>query len=370
MATLQINYLCLQATKQGQASYTHVHEIISGLRGLGYQVNLFEPQNRDLRAGGSAFRRLWGFIGAQRRLWQHIRGCQLLYVRSHFAAFPTVLLAKMKGIPVILELNGPLADLYISWPWTRYLRGVFDWLGLRQLRMADAVITVTSQLRDWVVGLLGPHAGNVYVVPNGANTELFMPAEAGVSPVSQPYVVFFGAMTSWQGIDAILEAVHDPAWPKEVCLVFIGEGAEEDKIKRVAESCPRVKYLGVLPYREMPLYVAHALAGLSVQNNMGGRSETGLYPLKVFETMACGVPVIVTDWPGQSDLVRSCNCGVVIASDDPSELAQAVSLLHSEPSMAAKLGGNGRRCLEAQHSWKARAYQTHEIILSLNAQDE
>lgn len=66
---------------------------------------------------------------------------------------------------------------------------------------------------------------------------------------------------------------------------------------------------------------------LSSQNNLGDRFSTGLSPLKMYETLACGVPIIVSDFPGQADLIRNGNCGLVIPPENEVSLAKAVSYL-------------------------------------------
>ena len=57
-------------------------------------------------------------------------------------------------------------------------------------------------------------------------------------------------------------------------------------------------------------------------------------PNAVGEALACGKPVIVTDYPGQADLVRSADCGIVIPPDDPEALAAAVAKLANSPATA------------------------------------
>lgn len=360
---MKICYLCLQVTQEGQASHAHVHEIIAGLRSYGCEVSLFEPRYVNTGTKPSVWKRILELSSTQRRVRRSGLAHDVIYIRSHFAALPTSIWAKIHCIPTVLEINGPIDDLFIAWPWTRKFRHMFNWMRLVQMKWAEAIVAVTPQLRSWVVNTIGHE--NVYVIPNGANSELFVPKANELSPVEQPYVVFFGAMTVWQGIDTMLDAVNDPQWPQNLNLVMIGDGAERSKVERMASTNPRIKYVGKVRYKEVPLFVANALAGLSVQNNVEGRAETGLYPLKVFETMSCAIPVIVTDWPGQSDLIRSNRCGIVIPPDDPSQLARAVALLHSNPSMAAYLGANGRKAVEQEHSWKARAYQTYEVIASV-----
>lgn len=364
---LQICYLCLQATREGQGSHAHVHEIIAGLQSLGCEVSLFEPGYAKSETEPSMCRRCMEFVAVQRRIWRSRTRYEAIYIRSHFAALPTSIWAKMRGIPTVLEINGPLEDLFLAWPWTRRFGHIFGWIDRIQMKWAKAIITVTPQLRKWVIDTIG-HT-KVYVVPNGANSELFTPKKGEQSPVKQPYVVFFGAMAVWQGIETMLEAVGDPQWPRNVDLVFIGDGAERAKVERAAQANPRVRYVGKVPYRDMPSFVASALAGLEcTPSDVGCRSETGTSALKVLETMSCGVPVIVTDLPGQADLIRSNKCGIVIPPDDSSRLAGAVSLLYSDPLMAAHLGENGRKAVEREHSWEARASQTFHVITGTKAQ--
>lgn len=357
---LRVCYLCLQATREGQASHAHVHEIIAGLQSCGCEVSLFEPHYANRTTKPSMWERCLEFARTQKRVRRSGIRYDAIYIRSHFAALPTSIWAKIHRIPTVLEINGPIEDLFLAWPWTRKFKCMFSWMELVQMKWARAVIAVTPQLKDWVIDAVDHE--HVYVIPNGANSELFVPKTGEQAPVEQPYVVFFGAMAVWQGIDTMLKAVSDPQWPQDLHLVCIGDGAEKDKVESAALADTRIKYVGKVRYKDVPLFVANALAGLSLQNNVGRRSETGLYPLKVFETMSCGVPVIVTDWPGQSDLIRSSECGIIIPPNNPAELARAVALLHSNPSMATYLGANGRKAVEQEHSWKARAYQTYDVI--------
>lgn len=361
----RLAYLCLQATREGQASYAHVHEIIKGLRRRGWHVELFEPSYAGSKKVAPPFRRLLEFLRVQTLLWRRAREERVdaLYIRWHFASYPTALWARWRGIPVVQEVNGPYEDLFIAWPWTRRLSWLFILLMRSQLRMADAVITVTPQLASWVQKE-ADHS-RVYVVPNGANTELFRPG-AELDPALQvpayPYVIFFGALAPWQGIQTMLKALEHPAWPEPVHLMIVGDGVERASVEEVASQTKRLVYLGPQPYSRMPGLIANAIAGLSPQNNKGQRASTGLFPLKLFETLACGVPVIVTDFPGMADLVRENRCGLVIPSDDPASLAQAVDYLYKHPEERRAMGLRGRKLVESEHSWDHRAALTEYVL--------
>jgi glycosyltransferase involved in cell wall biosynthesis len=357
-----LTYLCLQVTRQGQASYAHVHEIANGLRKREWEVELHEPH---YSAGSlpSVLTRLLAFISVQFNIYFAKKKAEILYVRLHFAAFPTVLWAHIKHIPQVLEVNGPYEDLFIAWPWTRKFERFFKWLMRKQIQFADEIIVVTPELGEWVKHEV--KGKEIHVVPNGANTELFNPSSSGKFDISRPYVVFFGALAAWQGIEVLLQALSEPDWPKDVCLLIIGDGVCRDIVESSAQINSQIIYLGMRPYIEMPKFITNALAGVCPMTNLNGRSSTGLYPLKLFETLSCGIPVIVTDFPGQADLVRECQCGIVVPSESPRSLAKAVSYLYTNQSIAHQMGMNGRKAMLSEHSWDIRAGKTAQILEGL-----
>jgi glycosyltransferase involved in cell wall biosynthesis len=359
-----LKYLCLQATEQGQASYAHVHEIINGLKKRNWQIELYEPYYAKVNGSSVAWwRRAIQFIKVQRQLMQNCKETDILYIRSHFAAFPTALWAKIKRIPSIQEINGPYEDLFLAWPWTRYFSCIFKWMMKKQWQWANACIAVTPNLAEWVQS--ETRISEVHVIPNGANIDLFKPSAYCNYELPQKYVIFFGAMAVWQGLDIILKAMELSDWPSELSFVACGNGPDRPLIEDASKKDKRIIYLGSLPYRDIPGVVCHSLAGIISKNNKGNRVATGLYPLKMFETLSCGVPVIVTDFPGQADIVRDNSCGIVIPVDDPHALAQAVNYLYNHPSQAKGMGKRGRYLVEKEFSWDRMAELTNRVITSV-----
>lgn len=360
-------YLCLQATRQGQASYAHVHEIIKGLCKRGWEVQLFEPSYANNNVTPGPFARLMAFVKVQLSLLINISKIKpdAIYIRNHFATFPTAFVAKLLHKPVVQEVNGPYEDLFIAWPKTRTIAPLFKWLVRIQLKCAEAVVAVTSQLGEWVRSETGQRS--IYVIPNGADAEVFHPQAQLKYDLPKPYAVFFGALARWQGIDTLIKAANSLNWPSDVNLIIVGDGAEREVVRKAALANSKILYLGPVPYLDVAGIVANSLAGLSPQNNEGGRSLTGLFPLKLFETMACGVPVIVTDFAGQADLVRQYNCGLVIPHDDPDALAKAVSLLYANTTLRLDKGQQGRKAVEKENSWDCRAAKTDALLCQVLA---
>jgi glycosyltransferase involved in cell wall biosynthesis len=364
-----IYYLCLQATREGQASYAHVHEIIKGLRNLGWQVTLLEPPYAvSSRMPGPIGRMFWFLIIQMRMLIRMLvaQRPDIIYIRMHFASWLTAVCARLLHIPVVQEINGPYEDLFIAWPLTRKAAWLFKWFMRTQLRWADAVIAVTPGLAEWAK----KESGNsrIGVVPNGADINLFRPDATyiGILTLPEEFVLFFGALARWQGVEVMLEALYDPGWPKSVKLVIVGDGALRYKVETAAKQNPLVVFLGQQPYRHMPGIICRSLVALVPKtDDRGGYTRTGLFPLKLFESMACGIPVVVTDFPGMADLVREVECGLVIPPNDPSALAGAVRYLYENPEIRICMGVKGRDAVVQSHSWDARAAEMGHLLQTL-----
>jgi glycosyltransferase involved in cell wall biosynthesis len=163
----------------------------------------------------------------------------------------------------------------------------------------------------------------------------------------------------------MLSATLDPGWPAGVVLLIAGKGARSDEVRTAAAASDRVVYLSQVPYRDVPAVIRGAQAILSVQGAMRRTTTGGVNPLKVYEALACGVPVIVADHPGQADLVREEACGWIVPPDDPAAIARAVGEVITDPGEAKARGYRGRRAVLREHSWDARAASTHEALLEL-----
>ena len=161
--------------------------------------------------------------------------------------------------------------------------------------------------------------------------------------------------------DAILGRLRG-AVPDAAQAAALLVAPERPAVETAAAADPGIHDLGRQPYRVLPGIVARSICGLVPKNNLGDRTGTGLYPLKVFETLACGVPAIVSDFPGQADLVRDNNAGLAVPAEDPVALARAVGDLASDPEIARASGTRGRAAIVAAHSWDIRAGATQDVL--------
>jgi glycosyltransferase involved in cell wall biosynthesis len=304
--------------------------------------------------------KLKNYLAVQYSLFRRLHHIDALYIRCHPAALIAVALARLFRVPTVLEINGAFDDVVLAYP---AMRRVFPLLkaALRlTLKSGTALVAVTEGLRNWALG----QAGNkpAFVVPNGVNTELFRPGARQNPVVVGDYAVFVGTLTRWQGLDTLIEAITQPSWPPQLKLVIVGDGAERARVENAARRIPTLVYAGRKPQTEVAAIIASSVAGLSIQNNMMNRSDKGLCPLKVFETLACGVPAIVSDFPGQADVVRQHRCGLVIPAGDATGLGRALQYLYANPGVRMEMGTRGRELAVSQCSWDNRACAVDHIL--------
>jgi glycosyltransferase involved in cell wall biosynthesis len=354
--TGRLCYFALDVPHRGQASFIHITEIVKNLREQRWQVDLYAPVPLENGEQPTLIWRLLAHAQVILRTILRLRNYDAIYIRSHFFAWPVTLAAGWKGLVILQEVNGTYRDVVVSYPWLKPVAGLIAWLYRWQWRRSEHVLPVTRELAEWLrgEGVQCP----ITVVSNAANTALFRPlARTAVTP----FVVFFGGLTQWYGVDLMVDAVRHPAWPAGVEIIVIGRGSKQSEIITAQKAGAPIRWLGYRPNQEIPELIASAIAGLVPTTNPSGRSSTGVLPLKLYEILACGLPAIVTDLPGQADLVRDGRCGLVIAAD-AAALALAVAYLHRHPEEAKAMGERGADLVKSAHSWAARATQVDAIL--------
>ena len=333
---MRLLYVSFEAIEPNRAAHTHVTGLIGGLERRGWQIELVAEQE------GPRGRQMWRYLRVNLRAIGALSRVDAVYIRSHFAAWPLAQAARLTRSPVFQEINGVPDDVVITYGALRRFRSLLRWLYRLQFRRATRLFVVTDGLARYFRTFAGHD--QISVAPNGVDPALFRREETP-RPTAAPagdYALFYGDLARWHGLDLLLAAARDPAWPAQLRLLVIGRGSAAASLDIPADLGDRVRWLDRMPQRELPPFIRHARIGFAPITDPGGRSRTGVIPLKLIEMMACAAPVIVTDLPGQADLVREAGCGIVVPTDDAHALAVAAATLAGSADAAA-MGAAGAR---------------------------
>ena len=89
-------------------------------------------------------------------------------------------------------------------------------------------------------------------------------------------------------------------------------------------------------------------------------------PVKMFEYMAVGLPVIAFNFPLWKSIVEENNCGLCVNPMNPEEIAKAINELLSDNELAQKMGANRRQLVLDKYNWVIEEIKLKEFCSNLN----
>jgi glycosyltransferase involved in cell wall biosynthesis len=247
------------------------------------------------------------------------------------------------------------------------------WLERFLYRHADRVM-VNSPGYVAHVSQLG--ARQVELVPNGADPQMFNPADEGsafrsANRLEHKFVVLYaGAHGMSNDLGVVLRAaslLQAESVPSKIMIVFLGDGKEKPALQQQAAEMQltNVLFLPPVPKQGMGAALAGADACLAILKPIEEYKTT--YPNKVFDYMAAGRPVILAIDGVIREVVESAGCGIFAQPGDPSAMVQAIKLLAADPSHSHQMGLAGRRYLEEHFSRLAVAEKLAGIMEAMAA---
>lgn len=186
------------------------------------------------------------------------------------------------------------------------------------------------------------------------------------SPIGRPMaerpreVAYIGTITQNRNIIGMLEAIHSLRHTN-VQLRLAGDfTVENDRaLAQAHASWDLVRFDGWVARAGVADILASARAGLVVLKPI--EHETLTLPIKLFEYMAAGVPVISSDFPLWREIVENVGCGLLVDPMRPDEIAEAIQWIIDNPESAEEMGARGRKAVVDQFNWGQEAKQLFQL---------
>jgi glycosyltransferase involved in cell wall biosynthesis len=346
----------------------HVEAVARGLAALGHDVYvLVGPGDGPFPAGPVTWIPMRPLLGAAQLRWTRapavarlIRSLAPDAVIERYYNFggEGITAAASAGVVSVLEVNAPVVDhpgsakaaldkALLLQPMRRWREGL--------CAAADLLVSPSRAILP-----AGIDAGKIVLAEWGADTDRFHPGAAGPLRFVRPdgmLAVFAGAFRNWHGAVHLVRAVRRlrEQGRRDVAAVLIGEGPELARTRAEAAGLDAVQFTGAIPHTEMPAQLAAADAGVAPFDPAAHPPlSLGFYwsPLKIFEYMASGLPVVAPAADRLPALVRHGAEGLLYPAGDDAGLAQALADL-TDAALRNRLGAAARARAVAEFSWTA-----------------
>ena len=287
----------------------------------------------------------------------------MLIVRDLPLAYLAGLLGRWLKIPVFLDMaeNYPAALIAYRNPiYKPFLIGN-SWLPRQyeklSLKLMSHAFVVTKESADRLEAQ-GIASQKLTVVGNTPDKQFFTSAsrKAPTDPNSKPVglnLLFVGKIDAHRGVDLLIKAVSTllDKFPN-LTLTIVGDGTERVRLQEQANSLGLgfvINFTGWVEFLKIWDYIEKSTVCL-IPHLRSEHTDTTL-PNKLFDYMAMGKPVVVSNCVPMKRIVRESDCGLIFETGDVCGLRSALQTLLADPMLRAALGQNGKRAVHETYNW-------------------
>jgi glycosyltransferase involved in cell wall biosynthesis len=288
---------------------------------------------------------------------------------TFFSIFSGYWYSLRKRAPFILEIRDlwPAAMIELGVMKKGFITNILEKIELFFYRKCKSLIMVTKSFKDNVVER-GIDKDKIHVITNGVNQDIFYPKEKNESlqykyGIKNKFVIsYVGAHGISQNLSTILEVAKSLEEEKDIEFLFIGEGAEKDQLKIIAnaKNIGNVQFIDAQPKEIVPeFYNISDICLIPLKNIELFKT---FIPSKMFEIMACGIPIVASLEGEAADILNESKAAKVVKPDKPDEIRQAILDLKEDKTLCEQMKIYGPAYVEKHYSRKKMADKYLEII--------
>ena len=280
--------------------------------------------------------------------------------------------------PVLYEAHGIAADVAAALPGLLTGAPEASPAKLRRLarrdahvwRAADGYVTITQGLARELAARFGERL-RIAVVPDGARATDSTdpgpkPRPDAHSPTPAFTIGYAGHLYPWKGVNLVIEAVA--ALQDTRGLIVGGHEKEPDlaRVKAFAEqlNCvSRVTFMGLLPPAQVAQWLREADV-LALPNPASAISRAFTSPLKLFEYMASGRPIVASDLPSIREVLKDRENALLVEPGNPQALVAGIRRIKDDAALGARLAEQALQDVRA-FTWARRAERLEALFAAV-----
>lgn len=271
---------------------------------------------------------------------------------------------KKEGKKVIFDAHEDVPTQIISKPYiAKPLRRILSKLVAMYEKYIcsrlDCVVAATPHIRDKFrsMGIKSLDINNYPLLNEGGD-------DKKVFSLSKNKVCYVGGISSVRGAKEIIEAMAFVKYP-DVKLALAGifnEAKLEESLKSMT-GWSKVDYIGWLNRDEVQDIYAQSFAGLVTLHPILNYIDA--LPVKMFEYMNAGIPVIASNFPLWRNIIEESKCGICVDPLNSEEIARIINYLSENPNIVRDMGANGKRAILEKYNWNKEEKKLVNLYFSL-----
>jgi Glycosyltransferase len=225
------------------------------------------------------------------------------------------------------------------------------------IRFADVIVTVDQILCE----KYKRYYNNVNIISNYPKLDLFEPTDLNIENKA---IIYVGGISRDRGIYQMINAANKVNI-KLVCVGNFTDELNKNEINKFLEepTSKNAVFTGNVSHSKVMEYITMSKLGLSLLQPIPRYKKA--VPIKLFEYMACGLPVVASNFPEISKVVEEADCGILVDPTNVDEIADAIIYLLEHPEDARRMGVNGRRAVKEKYNWEKMERRLLEVYEGL-----
>lgn len=296
----------------------------------------------------------------------------LIIVRDLPLILIGLLMKKKYHIPIILDM----AENYPAMYWKRLKKGgmstfknwliknpsLIEYIEKYAANRVDHLFVVVEESAQRLISM-GIEGKKISIVSNTPDLKIFV-AENQIKLEKPLQIIYVGFVQEERGLDTIINSLSKIRHSGfTIKFIIIGDGDYLGQLKSLAQKNrveDMVEFIGWVKNTLIPKFIYACDIGI-IPHKKTDHTDTTI-PNKLFDFMACGKPVIVSNTNPMKRIVEEEKCGLVFRSEDEEDFSMTIKKVIDTPAMLLEMGVNGQKAVKRRYNWGFDSITLEQVI--------
>ncbi len=299
---------------------------------------------------------------------------QVLHVHDIQVARSVFNVNKKFNLPIVLDLHENRPEIMKYYAHVKSLLGklliypsIWKKNEYKYIKQAQKVIVVTEEAKEYYLQKIPVNENNFYVVPNTVRKEFYSNYSLNKEIIDQYAkhftVLYIGDTGLRRGIETMIKSleylIHEIP---NIKIVIVGKSKTDPLLKSLIVELGYENYVDLTGWKNFELFPSYIIASdigvCPIHKNI--HHET-TYANKIFQYLAFGKPIIVSDCKAQAKIVQRYDCGLVFKDQDAKNFADKILTLYRNKNLVQKFSNNGKRAINEELNWEKTSIELNKL---------